>query len=277
MISEVNIANHYTHGNLLNAIKIALSKAGHTLDSVSAEQLTAIDEFHIGGREATTQLLNGITFAAEAQLLDIGCGLGGTTRYLASHYTSYVTGIDLTAEYIKVAQVLNQKLGIAERINLLQASATSLPFADDSFDGVTMLHVGMNVADKQALFADVFRCLRENSLFLIYDVMKTNKDTVNYPLPWASTSDTSYLSSLDSYQRKLKAVGFNVVAINSRKDFALDYFKRQSGKIATNGVKPLLSLHTLIQDNAKLKFSHLIDQISSNALTPIEIIVKKPG
>lgn len=277
MNDEDIIETHYTHGDLLKTLELVFNELGQMPDSVTMEQLAAIDEFHIGGRQATTHLIEQVQFADQVKLLDIGCGLGGTTRYLASHYDSQVIGIDLTAEYLNVGKLFNQNLGLTDKINLLQASALSLPFAEQTVDGVTMLHVGMNIEDKQKLFSEVFRCLRKKSYFLIYDVMQSNEGEIFYPLPWSSTAKNSYLASIETYQKALIEAGFEIHKINNRREFSINYFNQQAEVIKADRVKPTLSLQTLIRDDAKSKFSNLIQQIKSNVLAPVEIIAIKPN
>ncbi|GHE79278.1 class I SAM-dependent methyltransferase [Thalassotalea profundi] len=272
---EKMIEDHYTHGNLLKTIELALSQFDAKTDKELLRFLSAIDEFHIGGSEATMNLIKQAALSANSLLLDIGCGLGGTARYLARQFDSQVVGIDLTAEYLSVGKMVNQKLNLASQINLIQASALNLPFLDNTFDGITMLHVGMNIADKKQLFSEIYRCLRKGATFLLYDVMQVNQDKIIYPLPWASTVDNSFVSTLDTYIHILLEQGFEHLRINDRREFSLKFFNEQAIKRKQQGNKPQLSLQTLFKDNAKINFINLINQINSNALAPIEIIAMK--
>lgn len=47
-----------------------------------------VDEFHIGGREASEELLGQLGFSPENHVLEVGCGLGGAARVCASRYQS---------------------------------------------------------------------------------------------------------------------------------------------------------------------------------------------
>ncbi|WP_367646900.1 SAM-dependent methyltransferase [Ruegeria arenilitoris] len=59
-----------------------------------AADFEPIDEFHFRGRQATSQLLEKLALAPGANVLDIGCGLGGVTRTIAEEANAKVTGID---------------------------------------------------------------------------------------------------------------------------------------------------------------------------------------
>ena len=83
-----------------------------------------------------------------------------------------MTGIDLTAEYVRTAETLSKAVRLDKMVSYRQGSALDLPFEAGTFDGAYMLHVGMNVADKGWLFAEVRRVLKPGGVFGVYDVMK---------------------------------------------------------------------------------------------------------
>ena len=144
MSSDKAVSEHYVHGNLLKAIQNALPALGKTIDNITIEDLAPIDEFHIGGRQATENFLGQLNFSEKNHLLDVGCGLGGASRYIAKKYNNRVTGIDLTEEYIETGNILCSWVKLDQRVRLHLGSALSMPFQDESFDGAFMLHVGMN-------------------------------------------------------------------------------------------------------------------------------------
>src|SRR5467141_316339 len=76
---EQSVARHYAHGSLEPAILEALTASGKDLDRLAPSDLAPVDEFHIGGRQATADLAAQIGFGAGLHLLDIGCGLGGAS------------------------------------------------------------------------------------------------------------------------------------------------------------------------------------------------------
>jgi len=275
MSANEAIADNYAHGSLLASIEDALAALGKTKDTVTVADLGPVDEFHIGGRLATRDFLDQLTFLPEQQILDVGCGLGGASRFAAISYQTRGSGIDITAEYIETGKVLNEWVGLADQIQLHHASALDMPFPDNHFDGGFMLHVGMNIADKRALFKELSRVLRPGSAFGIFDVMRMNKGELMYPLPWAADQKICRVASLDTYKKSLDAAGFEVSTERNRRDWAVDFFKTQHEKTAARGGPPPLSLHTLMQAETSMKIANMVRNISAGLIAPVELIANK--
>ena len=151
---------HYTHGALLRTILEGVQRLGKSPETVNVEDLGPVDEFHIGGRVATKSFLDQLDIAADDHVLDVGCGLGGASRFAAEQYGCRVTGIDLTLEYVKTGEVLCSWVGLGNRITLEQGDATTTPYAAGAFDKSYMMHVGMNIANKRALALEFFSQLQ---------------------------------------------------------------------------------------------------------------------
>jgi SAM-dependent methyltransferase len=109
MLDQSIVARHYTQGNLLVAIREVLAAHGGTPDDITVDDLAAIDEFHTGGRGATGELVARLDLTPDPHVLDVGCGLGGTARFIADRFSCRVTGIDLTAESVETGQELTRR------------------------------------------------------------------------------------------------------------------------------------------------------------------------
>ncbi|ARP68197.1 hypothetical protein A9K65_032805 (plasmid) [Mesorhizobium sp. WSM1497] len=267
------IADHYARGSLVEDIRDGLAAMGKTESTVTAEDLSPVDEFHIGGRAATGELAGQLALTAADRVLDIGCGLGGPARQIASHYDCHVTGIDLTRDYVEAGNVLSGWLHLGERVSLQQGDALRLPFADGSFTAAYMLHVGMNIADKSALFSEVARVLRAGAPFGVFDVMRTGAGEMSYPLPWASTADTNAIATPDQYRDALSAVGFEILSERRRRDVALDHFAQQRAQAA--GGRAVLGVHTLMGARRPQMIRNMSESISDGRIAPVEIIARR--
>jgi SAM-dependent methyltransferase len=271
------ISTHYGHGNLLSAIRAGLEKQGVMPESASVEDLGPVDEFHIGGRIASRHFLDQLDITASQMILGVGCGLGGSARFAAKTYGAKITGVDLTPEYVETGQVLCDWVGLSDLITLQQGSALSLPYPDASFDGAFMMHVGMNIDDKHALFAEVSRVLKPHAKFGIYDIMKTSDEALIYPVPWATTSETSWLAAPDSYRMALEDSGFDVTQKSDRRDFAVEFFKKMKQASDAMDGPPPLGLHVLMKQTTAEKIPNMVANLLANRITPVEMIAVKRG
>src|ERR1700726_3341397 len=112
MSNQAKIAGHYGRGNLEEMILAAVAREGKDPDNLTAGDLAAVDEFHVGGLEATQELARHMELRSGLRLLDVGSGIGGPARYFASEYGCRVTGIDLTEEFVQVAGSLTRLVGL---------------------------------------------------------------------------------------------------------------------------------------------------------------------
>jgi ubiquinone/menaquinone biosynthesis C-methylase UbiE len=275
MPNQPDVSAHYTHGDLIAAIRNGIATLGKNIDSITIDDLAPIDEFHVGGRQASEHFLDQLELTPEKHILDIGCGLGGPARFAASRYRCRVDGIDLTPEYVETGRELCGWLGLADRVSLHQGSALAMPFADGAFDGAYMLHVGMNIADKAGLCAEVSRVLRPGSLFGIYDVMRIGDGELTFPVPWATTAASSAVAEPAQYRSALQATGFAVVAEHNRRDFTLAFFEQLRARTMAASGPPPLGLHVLMGRNAPDKIQNMTRNISEGRIAPIELIARK--
>lgn len=275
MPSQVDVSRHYSQGSLIDDIRAGLAALGKASDAVTIEDLAPVDEFHIGGRRASEEFLGQLGLSADMHVLDVGCGLGGAARFVASRYSCRVTGIDLTGEYVETGNALSKWVGLDRRISLHQGSALAMPFADQSFDSAYLLHVGMNIEDKEELASELARVLRPGACLGIYDVMRTGEGDLAFPVPWAATAELSAVTEPERYKNALQAAGFAVIAERNRRDFALTFFAELRAKSAAAGGPPPLGLHVLMGKSTPEKVKNMIDNISEGRIAPIELIARK--
>ena len=269
------VAAHYTHGTLLSSIREGVRRLGKTPDTVTVDDLGQVDEFHIGGRGATQRLLDQLDLTAADRVLDVGCGLGGASRFAAKHYGCRVTGVDLTPEYVETGAELCSWVGLGDRITLEQGDATATPYPDGTFDKAYVMHVGMNIADKGAIASELCRVLRPGGRVGIYDIMRVGDGDLVFPVPWAATAADSHVASPAEYKVALAAAGLRVIAEHDRGSFALEFFAELQARATGAGGPAPLGLHILMGTTAPEKVRNMIENVSQNRIAPIELIAER--
>lgn len=242
---NASVQAHYTRSGLGGLILAALEKAGKDLNRLTPDDLAPIDEFHIRGRTATLELARAARVDATKRVLDVGCGVGGTSRCLAREFGCHVTGIDLTNEYCSAAAMLSDRTGLAELVDFRQGDATNLPFPNASFDIVWTEHAAMNIPDKPKLYGEMHRVLKPGGTLAIYDILAGPAGPVLFPVPWAHTPEASFLATPDELRSLLENAGFNIEAWLDTTDAARAWFAALAEKIHKEGVGPL-GFHVLV-------------------------------
>lgn len=271
---ERGVVGHYEAHEVLPRIRAGIEALGHDPDNVPADVLKPVDEFHIGGAEATLALLSKLGLRPDMDILDIGCGIGGPARIMARESGARVTGIDLTPGFVAAAQALSAMCGMGERVRFQVASATGLPFGDGSFDLATLLHVGMNIPDKRALFSEAARVLRGGGAFAVYDVMRIGDGQLDYPVPWAETENLSALARPDAYREAAANAGLALEEEENRGEIALEFFRRVQAQSSAAAPAPL-GLHLLMGPTVREKTANMVGAIKAGVIAPVQMIFRK--
>lgn len=273
---ETRVADHYSVAEILDAIRSALIASGADPDAPAPEDLKPVDEFHTGGKEATEALLVQLEIAPETRVLDIGSGIGGTARHIAAGTGARVQGVDLTPVYVETAQALSRMAGLHRRTAFAVGSALDLPVDDDIVDLATMFHVGMNIEDKEKLFAEAARVLAPGGTFALFDVMRHSQAPLTFPFPWAEAADFSFVDPPERYRDAAAKAGFVPVAERERRDFTLAYFERVFARSEAAGGPPPLGIHLLMRGTAHQKIENYVKHVKAGDLAPVEMIFRAP-
>jgi SAM-dependent methyltransferase len=204
-----NLHEHYLARDIEARILAAIRAAGlNPGQRLSPEQLGALDHFHTGGLRASLELLELARLRAADRVLDVGAGLGGSARLIASACGCRVDCIELSPDYCAGALLLNRLTGLEDRISVHRGSALELPFADATFDAAWMQNVGMNIADKPGLYAEIRRVLKPGGRFAFQEMAAGKTATSYFPLPWATDPADSCLVSAEEMCSVLGEAGF---------------------------------------------------------------------
>jgi len=200
---------HYSARDIEARILAAVRAAGLNPEQrVSPEALAALDHFHTGGLRASRDLLELAQISGDDRVLDIGAGLAGPARLLASVLGCRVDCLEMSPDYCVGAALLNRLTGLDDRIEVHQGSALDLPFADDSFEVVWMQNVGMNIADKRKLYDEIYRVLKPGGRYAFQEMAAGKVATSYFPLPWATDPADNFLVSAEEMRSVLGESGF---------------------------------------------------------------------
>ena len=236
--------------------------------------MAPIDEFHIRCRVATLELARIALVDATKRVLDVGSGIGGTSRCLAREFDCRVTGIDLTEEYCSAAAMLSARIGLAELVDYRQGDATNLPFPDVSFDIEWTEHAAMNIPDKPRLYEEVCRVLKPGGTLAIYDILAGPSGPVLFPVPWAHSPAASFLVTPDELRNLLDEAGFNIEAWLDSTDAARAWFVALAEKIRNEGM-PLLGFHVLLGSDFQAMAQNQRRNLEDGRIVLAQVVAKR--
>lgn len=113
------------------------------------------------------ELLRWADLRQASQILDVGCGIGGTSLYLAEKFGARATGITLSPVQADRATARARSAGLSEVTHFQVADALHLPFADSSFDLVWSLESGEHMPDKVRFLRECNRVLQPGGRFVM--------------------------------------------------------------------------------------------------------------
>ena len=265
------IESHYTQGDLLGRITTALVESGCDPDALKPDDLEPVDAFHIRRGEATRELARVADLKPGLRVLDVGSGLGGTCRYLATAHGCQATGIDLTQEYCDVATALSQRVGLSDRTVFRQASALDLPFDDNTFDFVWTEHVQMNVQDKTTFYGEIARVLAPGGRFAFHDILSGPGGEPHYPVPWAGDASISFLIGPEDLRELLASIGFDVRHWTDVTELSRRWFEATSVRTRQAGAPPL-GIHLLMGASAPQKLANMVRNLQEGRVSVVQAV-----
>ncbi len=103
------------------------------------------------------------------KVLDAGCGIGGSSIWMAKTHGNQVTGITISAKQAEYARQHARRHGVAERVNFEVADFCQTPFAEHSFDAVWALESSCHALNKADFLREAWRVLKPGGKLVVCD------------------------------------------------------------------------------------------------------------
>ena len=144
------------------------------------------------------------------KVLDAGCGIGGSSIYLAEKIGCSCTGISLSEKQIDQAKELIKNRGLEHKINFHVMDYCNTNFAEESFDVVWGLESICYAQDKQAFVKEAWRILKPGGRLIIADGMVSQFDNNQHPTirKWLRGWRVNFLESPQRFLQYFSDTGF---------------------------------------------------------------------
>lgn len=170
--------------------------------------------FHPGGADLTRRTVEAMALHAGAAILDLGCGIGTTTRLLGEQFPFRAIGLDLSQRNIELAREMTE----ADNVGYVNADVGNLPFDDDSFDGCIAECVLSILGDKPRALQEIRRVLKVGGNLAVTDMSLPSalpSELAAAVEPWTCLADAR---DRDGYERLFQEAGLKVLATSDESD-----------------------------------------------------------
>jgi ubiquinone/menaquinone biosynthesis C-methylase UbiE len=168
------------------------------------------DSFHPGGYQTTRRLGEMLNLNFSSCVLDVACGKGTTAVFLAKEFGCEVVGVDYGGQNVEASRALAQTEQLEGRVQFERSDAESLPFRDESFDGIICECAFCTFPQKSSAAAEFFRLLRQGGRVGISDLTRaeTLPADLDGLLAWIACIGDA--QTVENYAACLRHAGFSV-------------------------------------------------------------------
>ena len=262
---------HYGAIDIAHRILERLAEAGKNVDALTRDDLTAFDEFHGGGRASTRALAQFAGLTPNASVLDVGSGIGGPARTLAAEFGCRVTGIDLTEEFCRAAEMLTARLGMGDVVSFHHGNAVDMPFADESFDVAWSQNTLMNIEHKGVLFSQIERVLKPGGVFAFEAVLAGSLRELHFPVFWATSPELNYLVTVEQMQALLSEAGLVKVAWEDTTEQIIEAGRKRLAALEREGPPPL-GLGVIVPGDVALKMRNSLRNTEEGRTVAVQAV-----
>ena len=122
-------------------------------DPLTVDALSAFDQYHYFGTEAVDEAIGALNIGPHSRVLDVGSGLGGPARVMATRSGCRVTALELQADLDQVGKSLTARCGLAGNIDHVCGDVLETALAPGGHDAVVSWLALYHIADPARLFA----------------------------------------------------------------------------------------------------------------------------
>lgn len=152
------------------------------------------------------------TIKKGAVLLDAGCGVGGSSIFLAKQCNAFTTGITLSAKQVLVCKENAVKNGVADQCTFEVQNYLNTSFPDNTFDIVWAVESSCYAPEKLDFLKEAYRILKPGGRIVVADFF--NNDTIpnieQDPLmmKWVNTWAIQSYAGVNAFFEKMSLAGF---------------------------------------------------------------------
>lgn len=179
--------------------------------------------WHPGGSILSAKLASQIRAGKDDLILDVGCGVGATSRLLAEQFGCRVVGMDISHTNTRNALHRTEK---NDGLSFLSGDGQHIPVTKQTFDGAVLECVLSTFHEKHAAVGELSRVLKPGGRLGMSDVIVEGDIPGELKTPLMDLFCIGRALSVNGYQRLLEQEGFKVINVDNRKQETLDFIEQ---------------------------------------------------
>ncbi|MFI0778060.1 methyltransferase domain-containing protein [Streptomyces sp. NPDC021212] len=168
------------------------------------------------GEWMTEQLFERLDVSARDKVLDVGCGVGKPTMWLARRSGAIVKGVNISRKQLDIANASVRSEGLQDQVSFEVADAMNLPYPDDSFDRVWALESMVHMPDRGQVLREIARVLRPGGRLAIADPAlrgTLNDREMDVVERWGAFSMVRSVEHIENYPALVNEAGLELVEL----------------------------------------------------------------
>ena len=162
--SSMLYGDDYINRRMERAAKIREEKG----DQLTYKDFSSVDILHVCGHEGLTKFFDDYPHPPDSLILEVGCGLGGSSRYLHFEKGFRMFGFDYIQQLVDGSVVINKWLNVEDKVQHVQGDACTFPYEAGHYDCAFAVGVFLHIDSDEGLL-NTCRALKPGGLFYIED------------------------------------------------------------------------------------------------------------
>lgn len=177
-------------------------------DPIPVELLCSLDQYHYHGTTAVDFAFRTLGLGPGDRVLDVGAGIGGPARHLASRVGCHVTAIELQPDLNDTAAALTRRCGLEARIEHRCADFLDTPLPAASFDALMSWLVFLHIPDRPTLYRRCAQVLEPSGSLFVEDYFQRRPFSPKQREDLRVKIQCPSLPSFEDYASQLGDAGF---------------------------------------------------------------------
>lgn len=240
-------------------------------------EVCKIDQLHYHGVASVQLAIDALAIEKNANVLEIGAGWGGPSRFIAGKTNAQVTALELQQDFNKVAKILTARCGLDTLVTHRQIDFLQAEFKNLKFDHIVSWLALFHIPKRELFTKKIYELLSPGGTIFIEDLMqgsaykRADVQLLNKEL-FANS-----LVAENNYLQGLRAVGFEITsAENMTSDWLTFTSQRLNLFLRTREKFTKLHGEEAFKDK-KHFYSKMVEFFSDSSISGIRIIAKKLG